>query len=258
MDEVLKVSRVGDHVLLVKINRPEKRNAINGEIAQGIGRAVALAEQDSQIRAVVLSSTGDQSFCAGADLAEVAAGNHAALLTKEGGFAGIIEARRTKPWIVAVDAPAFGGGVEICLACDLLVASEVASFALPEVKRGIYAGGGGVFRLPRRIPPAIAYEMLLIGDAISAKRGYELGLVNRLVAAGQAEAQALKMAEQIAEGAPIAVQQSLRVARLAGDPDESALFVAMREAGKLVRESADAKEGTRAFLERRKPVWTGS
>lgn len=258
MDEVLKVSRVGDHVLLVKINRPEKRNAINGEIAQGIGRAVALAEQDSQIRAVVLSSTGDQSFCAGADLAEVAAGNHASLLTKEGGFAGIIEARRTKPWIVAVDAPAFGGGVEICLACDLLVASEVASFALPEVKRGIYAGGGGVFRLPRRIPPAIAYEMLLIGDAISAKRGYELGLVNRLVAAGQAEAQALKMAEQIAEGAPIAVQQSLRVARLAGDPDESVLFVAMREAGKLVRESADAKEGTRAFLERRKPVWTGS
>ncbi len=257
MDEVLQVSRVGEHVLLVKINRPEKRNAINGAIAQGIGQAVRTAEEDPQIRAVVLSSTGDQSFCAGADLAEVAAGNHAALLTKEGGFAGIIEARRTKPWIVAVDAPAFGGGVEICLACDLLVASEIASFALPEVKRGIFAGGGGVFRLPRRIPPAVAYEMLLLGDAISSKRAYELGLVNRVVAAGEAEAEALKMAAQIAEGAPIAVQQSLRVARLAGDPDETELFAAMREAGKVVRESADAKEGTRAFLERRKPVWTG-
>ncbi|WP_160090230.1 enoyl-CoA hydratase-related protein [Pseudomonas sp. 9AZ] len=254
---MLQVTRVGDHVLLVKINRPEKRNAINAAIAQGIGEAVKLSEEDPQIRAVVLSSTGDQSFCAGADLAEVASGNHAALLTKEGGFAGIIEAQRTKPWIVAVDAPAYGGGLEICLACDLLVASSRASFGLPEVKRGIYAGAGGVFRLPRRIPPAIAYEMLVTGESISSSRAYELGLVNRLVAPGEADAEALRMAQQIAECAPIAVQQSLKVAKRADDLDETELFAAMREAGCLVRESADAKEGTKAFLARRKPVWGG-
>ncbi len=257
MDAELEVTRANDHVLLVRINRPHKRNAINGAIAQGIGAAVKLSEEDPNIRAVVLASTGEQSFCAGADLAEVAAGNHAALLTEAGGFAGLIQACRTKPWIVAVDAPAYGGGLEICLACDLLVASRRASFALPEVKRGIIAAGAGVFRMPRRIAPAVACEMLVTGEPISAERAYALGLVNRLVDEGGAVQAALDMANQIAECAPVAVQQSLKIARMAQDLDEQQLFAAMREAGQVVRQSEDAKEGPRAFLERRKPVWAG-
>ncbi|MFU2325027.1 enoyl-CoA hydratase-related protein [Pseudomonas sp. NFX98] len=257
MDEVLQISRVGEHVLMVNINRPEKRNAINGAITLRLGQAVKIAEEDPQIRAVVLTSTGEHSFCAGADLAEVASGRQAALQTEEGGFAGIVEARRLKPWIVAVDAPAYGGGLEICLACDLLVASSRASFGLPEVKRGICAGAGGVFRLARRIPPVVAYEMLATGESISSERAYQLGLVNRLVEPGEAVTEALRLAEQIAGCAPIAVQQSLRVAKCASDLNEANLFALMGEAGRRVNQSADASEGPRAFLERRKPVWSG-
>ncbi|SCW75590.1 short chain enoyl-CoA hydratase [Sphingobium faniae] len=256
--EAVLVERPMQHVLLVTINRPEKRNAVNGDVASGIEAAVRLAESDKSIRAVVLAAAGDQSFCAGADLAEVAAGRAAALVTKDGGFAGIIEARRTKPWIAAVDAVAVGGGTEICLALDMIVASERARFGLPEVKRGIIAGGAGVFRMAQRIPPSIALEMLTTGESITAARAYELGLVNRVVPTGEAVSAALALASQIAENAPVAVQQSLCVARQANSLSEEALFAEMRAAGKIVRESSDAQEGPRAFLEKRKPVWTGS
>jgi enoyl-CoA hydratase/carnithine racemase len=256
-EQSVLTQRIDSHVLRVTINRPEKRNAVNAAVAAGIDRAVKLAEDEPSIRSVVLCSTGDQSFCAGADLAEVAAGKHAGLVTADGGFAGIVEAKRTKPWIAAVDAQALGGGTEICLACDLIVASERARFGLPEVKRGLFAGAGGVFRLARRIPPSVAYELLITGEAIDATRAYMLGLVNRVVPPGQAESAALSMAAQIAENAPLAVQQSLAVARLAQDQDESTLFDSMRKAGAVIRTSEDAKEGTRAFLEKRKPVWSG-
>jgi len=255
--EVVLIERIGPHVLRVTINRPEKRNAVNGAVASGIDSAVKLAEAEDSIRVVVLCSTGDQSFCAGADLAEVAAGRHETLVTVDGGFAGIIEAKRLKPWIAAVDAAALGGGTEICLACDIVVASERARFGLPEVKRGILAGAAGIFRLARRIAPGIAYEMLATGEPIDANRAYALGLVNRVVASGQAELVALALAEQIAGNAPLAVQKSLAVARLAQDLDEPSLFEAMRKVGAAVRQSSDAKEGTRAFLEKRSPVWTG-
>ena len=256
-EDALRIERVGDHVLQVTINRPEKRNAINGDVASGIGKAVKLAESDVSIRAVVLGSTGDKSFCAGADLGEIAAGRHMALMTADGGFAGIVEARRTKPWLVAVDAPALAGGMEVCLACDILVASERASFGLPEVKRGLMAGAGGVFRLPQKVPPAIAIEMLVTGDPIDARRAFEIGLVNRIVPAGQALAVTLEMAERIARNAPLSVQQSLKVAKLTQSLHEAALFAAMREAGAVIRNSEDFKEGPRAFLEKREPRWTG-
>jgi enoyl-CoA hydratase/carnithine racemase len=256
-DKELTTERVGPHVLLVTINRPEKRNAVNAAVAAGIDAAVEQSENDSTIRAVVLSSTGTRTFCAGADLNEVAAGRHLALLTERGGFAGIIEAKRTKPWIVAVEGPALAGGMEICLACDMVVASHDAQFGLPEVKRGIMAGAGGVFRAVRRLPPSIAYELLATGEPIDASRAYALGLINRLVQAGEARTAALALATQIAENAPLSVQQSLIVARQALDLDEEALFVKMRTAGITIRNSEDAKEGPRAFLEKRKPVWTG-
>ena len=255
--DVLKIDRVGAHVLKVTIDRPEKRNAITGEVASGIDHAVKLAESDLEIRAVVLASAAGGVFCAGADLGEVAAGRHAGLQTPDGGFAGIVEARRTKPWIVAVDGLALAGGCEICLACDLIIASESASFGLPEAKRGLMAGAGGVFRLPRKVPAAIATEMLLTGDPIGALRAYEIGLVNRVVPAGEALSAALELAARIAANAPISVQQSLKVATLARTRDEAELFAIMREAGAAVRNSEDFKEGPRAFLEKREPRWTG-
>lgn len=255
--DALRIERIGDHVLLVTINRPDKRNAVNGEVASGIDAAVRQSEDDVGIRTVVLASTGDQAFCAGADLAEVAAGRHAALSTPGGGFAGIVEAKRSKPWIAAVDAQALGGGTEICLSCDLIVASERARFGLPEVKRGIIAGGGGVFRIARRLPASVAAEILVTGEPLAAERAFQLGLVNRVVPAGDALDAALALAATIARNAPLAVQQSLKVARLAQDLDEPALFTAMREAGAVIRASEDFKEGPRAFLEKREPRWTG-
>jgi enoyl-CoA hydratase/carnithine racemase len=248
--------RVGPHVLLVVINRPEKRNAVNTAVAAGIDAAVQLAETDETIRAVVLASSA-KTFCAGADLGEIAAGRHAGLLTERGGFAGLVEAKRRKPWIVAVDGPALAGGMEICLACDMIVASEGAQFGLPEVKRGIIAGAGGVFRAARRLPSAVAYELLATGEPIDALRAHELGLVNRLADAGEARAVALALAAQIAENAPLAVQHSLILARQALDLDEQALFAEMRRSGEIIRNSEDFKEGPRAFLEKRRPVWKG-
>lgn len=253
----VQIERIGAHVLLVRINRPEKRNAVNGAVTAGIEESVQIAERERDLRAVVLTASGDQSFCAGADLAEVAAGRHAALVTAEGGFAGLITARRTKPWIAAVDAPALGGGLELCLACEMIVASARARFGLPEVKRGVMAAAGGAYRIARRLPPSIAYEMLVTGDPIEAQRAFDLGLVNRIVATGTAEAVALELAERIAGNAPLAVQQSLAVARSADDLDEVGLLEAMRAAGRIIMQSEDAKEGTRAFVERRNPVWKG-
>jgi enoyl-CoA hydratase/carnithine racemase len=255
--EALRIDRIGEHVLQVTINRPEKRNAINAEVASGMDAAVQLSETDEAIRAVVLTAAGEQAFCAGADLAEVSAGRFAELMTPQGGFAGLVEAKRTKPWIAAVDAPALGGGTEICLACDLIIASTRAIFGLPEVKRGITAGAGGVFRIARRVPTSIALELLTTGEPIDAHRAYEIGLINRVAPAGGALEAALAMAATIARNAPIAVRESLKVARLAQDLDEEALFVAMRRSGEIVRASEDFKEGPRAFLEKREPRWTG-
>lgn len=253
----LLTERIGKHVLKVTINRPEKRNAVNGAVASGIDEAVKLSESTSDIRVVVIASTGDKSFCAGADLSEVVAGRAGELATKDGGFAGLIEAKRLKPWIAAVDAPALGGGAEICLACEMVVASSRAVFGLPEVKRGVAAGAGGMVRLPRQIPEAVAFEMLATGDSISAERAYALGMINKVVAEGQAVDAALAMATSIAENAPISVQQSLKVAKRAFDLDEAELFDEMYASIAIVKKTADFKEGPRAFLEKRKPVWKG-
>ena len=257
MESELLTERASEHVLKVTINRPEKRNAINGAVTAGIDNAVKLSENDKDIRVVVLTSTGDKAFCAGADLSVVAAGRYQELRTETGGFAGLIEAKRTKPWIAAIDAPALAGGSELALACDMVVASTRAQFGLPEVKRGLIAGAGGVVRLPRRIPEAIALEMIATGDPISAERAYSLGLINKVVAEGEAIDAALTLAAVIAENAPVAVQQSLKVAKLAFDMDEAALFDEMRAAGAVIRETKDFQEGPRAFIEKRKPVWQG-
>ncbi|WP_062478203.1 enoyl-CoA hydratase-related protein [Variovorax boronicumulans] len=253
------VERLPGHVALVTIDRPEARNAVNGDVASGLEAAVDATEADDDIRAVVLTGAGREAFCAGADLKEVSAGRGSALRTERGGFAGFVYRERSKPWIAAVNGKALAGGTELVLACDLVVAVRQAAFGLPEVLRGLIAAAGGLYRLPRAIPPNIALELILTAGQLDAERAHGFGLVNRLVAdvEGLREA-ALALAAEIARNAPVAVRQSLRVAREANSGlDEAALRALTRDAFERVAASEDFKEGPRAFIEKRAPRWSG-
>lgn len=253
------VERLPGHVALVTIDRPEARNAVNGDVATGLEAAVDATEADDDIRAVVLTGAGREAFCAGADLKEVSAGRGSALRTERGGFAGFVYRERSKPWIAAVNGKALAGGTELVLACDLVVAVRQAAFGLPEVLRGLIAAAGGLYRLPRAIPPNIALELILTAGQLDAERAHGFGLVNRLVddVDGLREA-ALALAAEIARNAPVAVRQSLRVAREANSGrDEAALRALTRDAFERVAASEDFKEGPRAFIEKRAPRWSG-
>src|SRR5690606_12506527 len=200
---------VEGHIAVVTLNRPEVRNAVNGAVAAGLDAAVKRVENDAEIRVAILASSQDKVFCAGADLSEIAAGRAHLLSTKDGGFAGFAEHAKAKPWIAAVEGAAFAGGCEIVLACDMISASENARFGLPEVKRGLYAGAAGVYRLPRRLPRNIAIELVVTGEGLDAARAYALGLVNRLTPSGGALGAALELARTIAANAPLSVRESL-------------------------------------------------
>ena len=253
------VERLPGHVALVTIDRPEARNAVNGDVASGLEAAVDATEADDDIRAVVLTGAGREAFCAGADLKEVSAGRGSALRTERGGFAGFVYRERSKPWIAAVNGKALAGGTELVLACDLVVAVRQAAFGLPEVLRGLIAAAGGLYRLPRAIPPNIALELILTAGQLDAERAHGFGLVNRLVpdVDGLREA-ALALAAEIARNGPAAVRQSLRVAREANSGlDEAALRALTRDAFERVAASEDFKEGPRAFIEKRAPRWSG-
>ncbi|MDP9880947.1 enoyl-CoA hydratase [Variovorax boronicumulans] len=253
------VERLPGHVALVTIDRPEARNAVNGDVATGLEAAVDATEADDDIRAVVLTGAGREAFCAGADLKEVSAGRGSALRTERGGFAGFVYRERSKPWIAAVNGKALAGGTELVLACDLVVAVRQAAFGLPEVLRGLIAAAGGLYRLPRAIPPNIALELILTAGQLDAERAHGFGLVNRLVddVEGLREA-ALALAAEIARNGPVAVRQSLRVAREANSGlDEAALRALTRDAFERVAASEDFKEGPRAFIEKRAPRWSG-
>jgi enoyl-CoA hydratase len=241
---------------VIKINRPEARNAVNGDVAQGIEEAIDKLEADDSIWVGIL--TGEPPvFCAGADLKEINSGNAGALVTKRGGFAGFVQRERTKPVIAAVDGPALAGGTEIVLAADLVVASTTATFGIPEVKRSLVAGAGGLFRLGRKIPVNIAMELTLTGDPIDAARAHHFGLVNRLVEPGQALAEAIALAEQICANAPVAVRESRKIVLEATNaPDD--VGWRMSVAGMATAMSSeDFSEGLTAFIEKRPPVWKG-
>lgn len=248
---------VDGHVGLVRLNRPDKRNAVNGDVAEALDWIVKASEADEAVRVVILGSTSDGAFSAGADLSEISKGRGHLLGTRDGGFAGLAQAARTKPWIAAVNAPALAGGCEIALSCDMIVAAETARFGLPEVKRGLYAGAGGVFRLTRRLPMGIALELVATGDPIDAPRAYALGLVNRLVPAEKVLDEAMALAKAIMANAPLSVRESLKVARMSFDHPESELWQVSKEVSARVFASEDAREGPVAFLEKRAPVWKG-
>lgn len=248
---------VADHIALVTLNRPDKRNAINGAVATALDWIVKTVEADDTVRAAILYSSLESTFCAGADLAEISRGAGATLGTKDGGFAGFVNAARTKPWIAAVRGNALAGGCELTLSCDMIVASEDAKFGLPEVKRGLYAGAGGTYRLPRAIPRNVALELIATGDPMDAQRAYALGLVNRIAPLAGVLDAARKLAQEITVNAPLSVRESLRIARIAADMSEAEIRALSIEASRKVMTSEDAKEGPRAFLEKRKPNWSG-
>ena len=256
-EDALLLEIVAPHVALVTINRPEVRNAINGAVALGLEAAVNRVEADPDIRVAILTSSGDKAFRAGADLSEVAAGRGRELSTPTGGFAGFVQAARSKPWIAAVRGAALGGGLELCLACDFVVASDQASFGLPEVKRGIMAGAGGVLRLPRAVPRALALEMIATSKSLEATKALAHGLVNHVVPTADVIDTAVSIGTMIAGNAPLAVTESLKIARASADLDEAALWQMNKAGAAVVMRSADAREGPRAFVEKRAPVWTG-
>lgn len=243
-------------VLVIVLDRPEARNAIDAETAAGIEAALDRLESDDQLWIGIITHRGPV-FSAGADLKVVASGGGAGIVTARGGFAGVCKRRRRKPLIAALEGPAVAGGCEIALACDVIVASTAVSFSIPEAKRGLVALAGGPFRLARLVGPKIANELVMTGDPLDAQRAYTLGLVNRLVEPGRVLDEALALAERINENAPIAVRESLALSAAAFDHDEEGLWALTEAATRRNTATEDFKEGPRAFVEKRAPRWQG-
>jgi enoyl-CoA hydratase len=244
------------HRAIITINRPDARNAVNDEVAQGIEAAIDKLEADDALWVGIITGV-PPVFSAGADLKMINAGRAADLNTKRGGFAGFTRRERTKPVIAAVDGPALAGGTEIVLSCDLVVASTSARFGIPEVKRSLVAGAGGLFRLPRRIPFNLAMELALTGDPFDAERAHRLGLVNVLCEPGGALDAARELSERVEANAPVAVRASRRVVLAAMTEDEETGWRLSGEGMREAMTSEDFKEGLTAFIEKRPPNWTG-
>jgi enoyl-CoA hydratase len=251
-DEVL--TEVSDGVAVITINRPEARNAVNGAVARGIAAAVEEFDASKDAQVLILTGAGG-TFSAGMDLKGFLAGDSPTFADR--GFGGIAERPPAKPIIAAVEGYALAGGFELVLSCDLVVASEAAKFGLPEVRRSLVAGAGGLLRLPKRIPYHLAMEIALTGEHYPAARLHQAGLVNQLVPAGEALAAARDLAARIALGGPLALTATKRVIAESGDWNSAEAFRRQAEIIMPVLTSADAREGALAFAEKRQPVWRG-
>ena len=252
------VDRRGN-VMIITINRPEARNAVNAAVSIGVGDALEEARHDPDVRAVVITGAGDRSFCAGADLKAIARRENLYHPEHgEWGFAGYVHHFIDKPTIAAVNGTALGGGTELALASDLVVADERAQFGLPEVKRGLIAAAGGVFRIMDQLPRKVALELLLTGEPITASDAFKWGLINQVVKEGSVLDAALVLAARVTVNAPLSVQASKRIAYGVDDgvnsDDELGWERTIREMRSLIR-SEDAREGPLAFAEKREPVW---
>lgn len=243
-------------VATLTLNRPEQRNAVSPELTTAMDAALQRFEDDADAWVGVLTGAGPH-FCAGADLKALNAGRGAELSTDAGGFAGFVRRPRTKPVIAAVQGFALAGGTELVLACDLVVAGTDAQFGLPEVTRGIVAAAGGLFRLPQVLPPARALELILTAERLSAQEAARWGMVNHLVEPADVLDTARSLAERICRNAPLAVRESLAIARDALRIDDDEAWERSAAAMQRVRDSADAREGVRAFVEKRPAQWTG-
>lgn len=238
-------------VRIIRLDREAKRNAINAEMTEAIDGALNEFEDDPATRVAVITG-GTSMFCAGTDIAE-----GSGTPTQRGGLYGIIGRRSPKPIIAAVEGFAFGGGFEIALACDLIVAASDARFGLSEVRRGLVATSGGMFRAPRALPLNVAREMLLTGDPVDAPRLERLGLVNRLAEPGPAVAVAVELAERIVLNAPTSIRETLAVLGEIHADEEERGWAATRTAQEVIMSSEDRREGVSAFFEKRTPDWPG-
>jgi enoyl-CoA hydratase len=243
-----------ERVLLITINRPDQRNAVNSAVAHGIAGALDELDADAELSLGILTGAG-KGFCAGMDLKAFVAGESP--YADDRGFAGITQRGSVKPLIAAIEGFAVAGGLEIALSCDLVVAARGARLGVPEVKRSLVAAGGALLRLPRVLPRNVAMELALTGDPIDAERGFELGLVNRLAEPGQAVTTALELAEAIAVNGPLALAATKRILVEAVDWPDSEFFARQGEIVGPVMSSEDAREGSVAFAEKRAPEWKG-
>jgi enoyl-CoA hydratase len=253
-DQAPVLTEERDGVLLITLNRPDQRNAVDAAVAHGIAAALDRLDATPELRAGVVTGAG-KGFCAGMDLKAFVRGEQP--VTPERGFAGIVERPPDKPLIAAIEGFAVAGGLEIALACDLIVAARGAKLGIPEVKRGLVAAAGALLRLPQRVPYGLAMELALTGDPIDAERAAQLGLVNRLAEPGEAVAGALELAERIVANGPLALAASKRVLVEAPSWPGEERWARQAEIVGPVRGSEDAREGARAFAEKRPPVWRG-
>lgn len=241
-------------ILVITINRPAAKNAVNKAVAEGISAALDVLEAEPELRAGILTGAGG-TFCSGMDLKAFVRGETPSVEGR--GFAGLCEHSVSKPLIAAVEGYALAGGFELAISCDLIVASETARFGIPEVKRGLAAAAGGLVKLPKQIPSRIAMELALTGEFIAAGRAYELGLINRTVPEGTALDAARELATLIAANGPLAVARSKQVVAAAQDWRSDEAFAKQQSLIADVFTSEDAIEGATAFAEKRAPVWKG-
>ncbi len=255
MDTEVIVERHGDRVQVIRLNRPHVKNAINAAVARGVAAAIDEAQAADEIRVVILTGSGGV-FSSGMDLKSFLTGETAEV--GERGVCGITVDPPEKPVIGAVEGWALAAGLELVLACDLVIAGESARFGLPEVKRAIVAGGGGAMLLPRRVPLALAMEMLLTGDPVDAARAAAMGLINEVVPDGRALGRALELAGRIAQNGPLAIRATKAIVRQSRDWQTSEMWSRQNVLTQAVLASKDASEGARAFVERRTPQWSGT
>jgi len=244
-------------VEVLRLNRPEARNALTSGLLADLGTAILEAESTPEIRAVVLTGTGERAFCAGMDLRSFAGGDVPGATPGEStdAYMRLLSGQVSVPVVGAANASAVAGGLELLLGCDVVIASSEARFGLPEVKRGLFAAGGGT-QIGTRIPLAIALEMTLSGELIDASRAYDIGLVNAVVPASEVLARAVEMAGRIAANGPLGLAATKELVRL-GVTDPAAVQARLGEWSSVVFSSEDAQEGARAYVEKRDPVWRG-
>ncbi len=254
MSEAEVLTEVDGNVLIVTINRPAAKNAVNKAVAEGVAAAMDRLDSESELRCAVLTGAGG-TFCSGMDLKAFLRGEMPSVPGR--GFGGLTEQPPKKPIIAAVDGYALAGGMEIALACDLIVANASAMFGIPETKRGLVAGAGGLMRLPRQIPPRIAMELALTGDFINAQRAYEVGFINQITE-GPALDAAKALAAKIAENGPLALITSKAIIRDSHEWTEAEMWKKQQGYVGGIFTSNDAREGAAAFAEKRKPNWQGN
>ncbi|MFU8765709.1 MAG: crotonase/enoyl-CoA hydratase family protein [Haliea sp.] len=254
MSEQPVLTEIADGILTITLNRPAAKNAANKALAEGVAAAIDELENNPELRVAILTGAGG-TFCSGMDLKAFVTGE---LPIVEGrGFAGLCEYMGKKPLIAAVEGYALAGGFEVAISCDLIVAAEDSKFGIPEVKRGLAAGAGGLAKLPKQIPSRIAKELALTGDFISAQRAYDLGLINQVVPSGTALQAAKELAKKIAANGPLAVAASKQVVDRAQDWSNDEMFAKQSVIVQPIFTSEDAIEGATAFAEKRAPQWKG-